>query len=125
MKDTSKIPPTRLDGPLVSVESPIIIFTDDIIPLQSDCTIYKNKPTAEISYKIDFSNLITDEDYVWTFELLVDLSDGIVNIEFTDIPNLTWIYNTEPIITEPMKYLFSFRSFDDGINWIGCLQGRF
>lgn len=93
------------------------------IGLEDKIALYQiTSELTDISITID-THLLTKTGRILTFELLIKV---IVpkNILFDNI-QLTWLGGDVPDLSETGFHLLVFRSFDDGLTWIGNKQGKF
>lgn len=89
------------------------------IVLSDTQTIYRVDINENTILTVDASALIKP-DKVITFELIINL----INVSTITFPqNTSWLDNISPNLSTVSKYLFVFRSFDNGANWVANLQG--
>lgn len=95
------------------------IETSDIT-LEDNMAVYIKTITSDITLSFDTS-LLSKTDKIITFELILNINK-IVSIIF---PNTTqWLDGITPNLSNTGSYLLVFRSFDNGNNWIGSIQGK-
>lgn len=94
----------------------------DII-LEDKIALYQiTSELADISITID-THLLTKTGRILTFELLIKVITP-KNITFNNT-QLAWLGDDIPDLSEIGSHLLVFRSFDDGLTWIGNKQGKF
>lgn len=92
------------------------------IVLQDEVVIYTKSVSASTTFTFNVGNL-TKTDRAITFELYLTVTAD--NLTMTFPSSVSWLNGMAPVITTAQKYLFAFRSFDNGATWIGNLQGSF
>ena len=89
------------------------------IELTAQTAIYGLTVNDPTSISIDASTLSDHE--VITFELRIYMP----SVQTISMPtNVVWLDSATPDLSSPGTYLFAFRSYDQGVSWIGNLQGR-
>lgn len=102
-------------------------LTNGTVSLEDETSIYISEPTSNITYSFSTSSL-TEEDKVITFELVIKQPSTAISVTFPE--NVSWIgtdsSDEPPAVNIASKtYMLVFRSFDNGSNWVGNLQGAF
>lgn len=97
-------------------------ITNTTISLIDGISIYKlNNLTSTMTVSFvhtALSNLSIDR--VITFELYIPVSSTVPTITWPT--GVVWIAGETPTFEANMNYLLAFRSFDQGVNWIGNMQ---
>lgn len=112
---------TNISVRVQSVYQTLQALTGTSVDLQDEAVIYSKTISSATILTFNTSNL-TKTDQVITFELFITLS-SVVTITFPT--SVTWLNDETPDLSSANKYLFAFRSFDNGSTWIGNLQGSF
>jgi hypothetical protein len=86
------------------------------IHLQDTTTIYKIKPLIDSTIVFDTTGLSFPSTCWTTFYLIVDFSDGNVNLIWPE--SVTW-GNISPSGTAMVRYMYSFMKPDDDNVWLG------
>ena len=92
------------------------------IVLQDEVVIYTKSVSTSTIFTFNAAGL-TKTDRAITFELYLTVTAD--NLTMTFPSSVSWLNGMAPVITTAQKYLFAFRSFDNGTTWIGNLQGSF
>lgn len=92
------------------------------IVLQDEVVIYTKSVSTSTIFTFNAAGL-TKTDRAITFELYLTVTAD--NLTMTFPSSVSWLNGMTPVITTAQKYLFAFRSFDNGKTWIGNLQGSF
>lgn len=92
------------------------------IALLDEVVIYMKSVSASTTFTFNVANL-TKTDRSITFELYLTITAA--NLTMTFPSSVSWLNGIAPSTTTAQKYLFAFRSFDNGATWIGNLQGSF
>lgn len=92
------------------------------IVLQDEVVIYTKSVSTSTTFTFNAAGL-TKTDRAITFELYLTVTAD--NLTMTFPSSVSWLNGMAPVITTAQKYLFAFRSFDNGTTWIGNLQGSF
>lgn len=92
------------------------------ISLQTDKSIYKLS-NISVNMHLTFGmgslkKVYTDR--VITFELYIPVTSTVPTITWPS--TVTWLNNEVPTFEANTNYLLAFRSFDQGVNWIGNMQ---
>ena len=92
------------------------------ISLQTDKSIYKLS-NISVNMHLTFGmgslkKVYTDR--VITFELYIPVSSTVPTITWPT--GVVWLAEETPTFEANTNYLFAFRSFDQGVNWIGNMQ---
>lgn len=102
-----------------NLTQPYVLLDSGIITLVESKVIYVSLPNSSINYSFNSTGISSFSKAI-TFELAILLS----SVQAVSFPsNITWQDNVVPEISDTGLYLFAFRTFDGGINWIGNLQG--
>jgi len=95
-----------------------------IIALERNKASYVKTITGNTTIGFDATGLELDENDSATFELLLKMETYVYPVLFAS--NISWLNGEEPYFTEPNKsYLFAFRTYNGGQNWVGAYQGIF
>ena len=105
-----------------SVYQAITTIPETEIILTDETVIYQKTVSSSTSFTFNKSGL-TKTDRVITFELFLTLSASSLTMYFPS--SVKWLNGISPTTSNSGKYLYAFRSFDNGSSWIGNLQGFF
>lgn len=98
----------------------IVIVEDNNIELTELCSIYKKIVDIETTLTIDATKA-AKYGKVITFEVWLVLTT-ICDVNFPEATK--WLGGEKPEYDEATNYLIALRSFDNGLTWVGCLQGK-
>ena len=99
---------------------------DIIITLDPNSDIYEYTPLINpVSISINVDNLIIPSNSYITFELVIDMTNELYLINAsTFAENIKWLDNTAPVFDTKGVYYITFRSRDNGANWIANFEGK-
>lgn len=98
----------------------LISATNNII-LTDSISIYSYTITGDVTFTFDTSSLIRNvPGKIITFELYLPSSTTVGTITWPE--SVKWLGGEVPSIEANSNYLLAFRSFDQGVNWIGNVQ---
>lgn len=106
----------------ISIYQKIVDVEDVRIMLYNNASIYKlNNITSSMSIIFNSSALNKNySDRVITFELYIPVSSTVPTITWPT--GVVWLAEETPTFEANTNYLLAFRSFDQGVNWIGNMQ---
>ena len=96
------------------------------ITLNNNTDVYEYTPTQNPSLiSINVENLrIPNNNYI-TFELVINMNETLYTINASTFnTNIKWLDNTVPVFNTIGVYYITFRSRDDGNNWIANFEGK-
>ncbi len=96
------------------------------IILNSNDDIYEYTPMQNPTLiSINVENLDIPSNSYITFELVINMSDTLYTInDSTFDTNIKWLDNTAPTFNTTGVYYITFRSRDNGNNWIANFEGK-
>lgn len=95
-----------------------------LITLERDKASYVKTITGNTVVGFDATGLNLGANDSATFELLLKMETYVYPVLFGN--SIAWLNGEEPYFNEPNKsYLFAFRTYDGGQNWVGAYQGAF
>lgn len=98
-----------------------LISTTNNIALTASTSIYSYTITGDVTFTFDTSSLAGNvPGKIITFELYIPASATVGTITWPG--SVKWLSGEVPSIEANNNYLLAFRSFDQGVNWIGNLQ---
>lgn len=98
--------------------------TNDTIVLIDDVSTYIDVLTGSRIYIFDTSKLSIGNNKVITFDFIIKTSASIYSVNFTSNNSVSWLNNVSPTINSAnTNYLFTFKSYDNGVSWVGFIQG--
>lgn len=98
----------------------LISATNNII-LTDSISIYSYTVTGDVTFTFDASSLAGNvPGKIITFELYIPASATVGTITWPE--SVKWLGGEVPLIEADSNYLLAFRSFDQGVNWIGNIQ---
>lgn len=77
-----------------------------------------SNPSSDFALSIDASALNLNENELYDFVLIIDMSGSNQAYEVTWDSKIEW-GNTSPTMTAMIKYMFSFCTDDGGKTWVG------
>ena len=96
------------------------------ITLNNNTDVYEYTPTQDPNLiSINVENLQIPSNNFITFELVINMSEELytINAEKFD-QNIKWLDNTVPTFDTIGVYYITFRSRDNGNNWIANFEGK-
>lgn len=96
------------------------------IILNPNDDIYEYTPTQNPNLiSINVENLQIPSNSYITFELVINMSDTLYTINAASFDtNIKWLDNTVPTFNTTGVYYITFRSRDNGNNWIANFEGK-
>lgn len=97
-----------------------------VITLNPNDDIYEYTPTQNPNLiSINVENLKVPNNSYITFELVINMSDTLYTINSASFDtNIKWLDNTVPTFNTAGVYYITFRSRDNGNNWIANFEGK-
>lgn len=99
-----------------------VIIQNDLIQVTEKYSIYKKTVTKDIVFNIDASEAAKYAKVI-TFELHIEMFTKF-DIKWHPSLKISWLNDEIPEFDDLGHHLIAFRSFDNGISWVGSLQGR-
>lgn len=98
--------------------------SQNAIYLMDDTHSYIDIPTSNRNYIFNISNLAIGNNKVITFDLIIKMESTLYSINFTTYNSVSWLTGISPNINSTnTNYLLTFRSYDNGVTWVGNVQG--